>query len=92
MRPWCWIINDTYKQIVAQPLHDGLDLFNALDRIEQTLDGYPKEGTYTIEDEDEDGDVVRWQVAGYELLYERKVDTMHLLMANIQRNQDEHLA
>lgn len=90
MRPWRWIINETYKQIVAQSLLDGLHLFNALDRIEQTLDGYPQEGTYVIEDDD--GDIVRWQVAGYELLYERKVDTMHLLMANIQRNQDEHSA
>jgi hypothetical protein len=84
MRPWRWIINATYKQIVAQSLRYGPDLFNALDRVEQTSDGYPQEGQYVIEDND--GDIVRWQVAGYELLYERKVDTMHLLMANIQRH------
>jgi hypothetical protein len=83
MRPWRWIINATYKQIVAQSLRYGPDLFNALDRVEQTADGYPQEGQYVIEDTD--GAIVRWQVAGYELLYERKVDTMHLLMANIQR-------
>ena len=84
MRPWRWIINKTYKQIVAQSLRYGPDLFNALDRVEQTPDGYPQEGQYVIEDSN--GDIVRWQVAGYELLYERKVDTMHLLMANIQRH------
>ena len=84
MRPWRWIINDTYKQIVAQSLQYGLDLFNALDRVEQTIDGYPQDGQYSIEDND--GDIVRWHVAGYELLYERKTDTMHLLMANIQRS------
>ncbi|MEZ4726987.1 MAG: hypothetical protein R3E79_07625 [Caldilineaceae bacterium] len=83
MRPWRWIINKTYKQIVAQSLRDGPDLFNALDRVEQTFNGYPQEGQYVIEDRD--GNIVRWQVAGYELLYERKVDTMHLLMASIQR-------
>lgn len=83
MRPWRWIINATYKKIVAQSLRYGPDLFNALDRVEQTSDRYPQEGQYVIEDND--GTIVRWQVAGYELLYERKVDTMHLLMANIQR-------
>lgn len=70
--------------MVTQSLVYGLDLFNALDQIEQTIDGYPEEGEYKIEDDN--GDIVRWHVAGYELLYERKVDTMHLLMADIQRN------
>ncbi len=82
MRPWRWIINDTYKQIIVQSLTYGSDLINALDRVEQTLDGYPQDGQYATEDDN--GDIVRWHVAGYELLYERKVDTMHLLMANIQ--------
>lgn len=84
MRPWRWIINETYKRIITQSLRYGPELFNALDRVEQTVDGYPQEGQYAIEDND--GNIVRWQVAGYELLYERKVDTMHLLMANIQRS------
>lgn len=84
MRPWRWIINDAYKQVVAQSIRNGPELFIALDRMEQTMDGYPQDGQYTVEDEAEN--IVRWHVAGYELLYERKVDTMHLLMANIQRN------
>ena len=84
MRPWRWIINETYKQIVAQSLRYAPNLFNSHDHVEQTSDGYPQEGQYVIEDND--GHIVRWQVAGYELLYERKVDTIHLLMANIQRH------
>ncbi|MEM7126725.1 MAG: hypothetical protein AAF702_10390 [Chloroflexota bacterium] len=50
--------------------------------MEQTIDGYPSDGIYSVEDEA--GNIVRWHVVGYEILYERKWDTMHLLMATLR--------
>lgn len=82
MRPWRCIINDLYRKIIADSLIRGTQLFDALDRLEQTTDGYPREGEYSIEDQT--GDIVRWQVAGYEILYERIVDGKFLLMAAIE--------
>ncbi|MEM7132490.1 MAG: hypothetical protein AAF702_39675 [Chloroflexota bacterium] len=76
------MINDYYQLIIAQSLLSGMDLVGALDRIEQTPDGYPQEGQYAFEDSA--GNIVRWHVAGYEILYERKIDTMHLLMATLK--------
>ena len=84
MRPWRWIVNDYYQLIIARSLLKGMDLVNALDRIEQTSDGYPPDGGYTLEDDT--GNVVRWHVAKYEILYERKLDTMHLLMAALRED------
>lgn len=84
MRPWRWIINDTYRKIIAASLAKDTRLFDALDRLEQTEDGYPQEGQYSIENKA--GDVVRWQVAGYEILYERIIDGKFLLMAAIEAN------
>lgn len=85
MRPWHWIINDLYKEVVAKSLDKGADLFNALDHLEQTEEGYPQEGEHTREDSV--GDVVRWRVAGYEILYERIVEGNFLLMAAIEESQ-----
>ena len=51
MRPWRWTGNDLYKQLIRQSLINGDGLFNALDHLEQTMDGYPTEGQYTVEDE-----------------------------------------
>lgn len=91
MRSWRWIVNDYYQLIIARSLLKGMDLVNALDRIEQTSDrieqtsdGYPPDGDYTLEDDT--GNIVRWHVAKYEILYERKLDTMHLLMAALRED------
>lgn len=84
MRPWRWIINDTYRKIIAASLAKDTRLFDALDRLEQTEDGYPQEGQYSVEDKT--GDVVRWRIAGYESLYERIIDGKFLLMAAIEAN------
>lgn len=82
MRLWRWIINDLYRKIIADSLRKGTQLFDALDRLEQTADGYPQEGQYSLEDQS--GDIVRWQVASHEILYERIVDGKFLLMAAIE--------
>lgn len=82
MRPWRWIINDFYRSIIAASLAKGNHLFDALDRLEQTKDGYPQEGRYSIEDKA--GDIVRWHIAGYEILYERIIEGNFLLMAAIE--------
>lgn len=82
MRPWRWIVSDIYQMIIAQSLAKGTNLFDALDRSEQAEDGYPQEGEYVTENSA--GDIVRWQVAEYEILYERIVDGKFLLMAAIE--------
>lgn len=82
MRPWRWIIHDLYRKIILASLAKGTQLFDALDRLEQTPNGYPREGEYSLEDHS--GDIVRWRVAGYEILYERIVDGKFLLMAAIE--------
>lgn len=83
-RPWRWIINDQYRLIVQQSLQFGTALFDALDRIEQTTDGYPQEGEYSIEDDD--GNIGRWNVAQYEILHERLTRNRYLLMAAIRHD------
>ncbi|MEZ4662477.1 MAG: hypothetical protein R2911_33410 [Caldilineaceae bacterium] len=59
-------------------------MFDALDHIEQTTDGYPREGEYSIEDDD--GNIVRWHVAQFEILYERLTRNRYLLMAAIRHD------
>ncbi|MBV7331225.1 hypothetical protein KFU94_23910 [Chloroflexi bacterium TSY] len=71
--------------MIHQSLQNGDGLFDSLDRLEQTADGYPKEGQYTIENQD--GNIVRWDVAGYEVLYERLTKNRYLLMAALKRNR-----
>ena len=83
MRPWRWIVNDHYRQMIQQSLTQEDGLFDALDRLEQTADGYPREGQHTIEDEH--GLIVRWHVAGHEVLYERLTRNRYLLMAALRK-------
>lgn len=81
MRPWRWQIPQIFQgYIAAQTLRDGGQLFDALDRIEQTVDGVPGFGTILERDED----IFEWHVVGHRILYERLHQQKYLYMVDIQ--------
>ena len=81
MRPWRWQIPRIHQiYIASQPDSAMSQLIDALDEVEQTLDGVPTNGTMVEWDEA----IFEWRVVGYRILYERLHDHQHLYMVDIQ--------